>query len=149
VSRLEVGDIDFEDRMMLVQGKGGRERVLPLSDQTWEALLVYLAGRRSTGPLLRSYNHPGRGLSSEYIRIMVGRWLHASGTAGGGHGLRHTMATDLLRRGADLRDIQIALGHSNLASTSVYLPFSDVKRLRHVMDGRWYGSDSQSSRKAS
>jgi site-specific recombinase XerD len=72
---------------------------------------------------------------------MMGRWLRAAGVArGGGHGLRHTMATQLLRSGADIRDVQSALGHVSLSSTSVYLPFSDVKRLRGVMGGRWYGA---------
>jgi site-specific recombinase XerD len=51
------------------------------------------------------------------------------------------MATTLLReQGADVRDVQMALGHASLQSTSVYLPYSDAKRLRGFMDGRWYGS---------
>ena len=50
------------------------------------------------------------------------------------------MATTLLReQGADVRDVQLALGHASLASTSVYLPFSDAKRLRNIMGGRRYG----------
>lgn len=141
VSRLEVGDIDFEDRMTLVRGKGGRERILPISDETWCALEAYLRQwPAKAGPLIRSYNDPRLGICPAYVAHLVAGWLRLAGVAGGGHGLRHTMATQLLRGGADIRDIQMALGHASLSSTSVYLPFSDVKRLRPVMGGRWYGA---------
>jgi len=142
VARLEVGDVDVVDREIRVSGKGNAERILPLSGETWQALEAYLSEWPATaGPLLRSYNDPTAGICSAYVVHMMGRWLRAAGVArGGGHGLRHTMATQLLRGGADIRDVQNALGHVCLSSTSVYLPFSDAKRLRTVMDGRWYGS---------
>lgn len=146
VARLELGDIDFDERTVLVHGKGSRERLLPLSAQTWAALEVYLIERGvKAGHLIRSYNEPWKGISSAHVQHLVQGWLRLVGVAsGGGHGLRHTMATTLLREGgADIRDVQLALGHSNLSSTSVYLPFSDARRLRGVMDGRWYGNQSQ------
>lgn len=142
VARLEVGDVDFADREIRVNGKGQRERILPVSDETWEALEAYLKQLPApAGPLIRSYNDPTVGICAAYVVHMMGRWLRAAGVArGGGHGLRHTMATQLLRGGADVRDVQSALGHVCLSSTSVYLPFSDAKRLRTVMGGRRYGS---------
>lgn len=142
VTRLEMGDIDFGDRLILIRGKGGRERILPLSDETWDALDAYLATHpASAGPLIRSYNDPTAGICAAYVVHMMGRWLRAAGVPrGGGHGLRHTMATQLLRAGADVRDVQSALGHATLTSTQVYLPFSDARRLRTVMGGRRYGS---------
>jgi site-specific recombinase XerD len=141
VARLEVGDVDFIDREVVVRGKGGHDRVLPLSAETWGALECYLSWRPATsGPLIRSYNHPREGICPAYLAHMVAGWLRAAGLPGGGHRLRHTMATELLRGGADVRDIQTALGHALLASTAIYLPFSDAKRLRKVMDGRWYGA---------
>jgi len=141
VARLEVGDIDFPERLMLVRGKGGKERILPLSDETWDALDAYLAEHpANAGPLVRSYNKPDAGICAAYVVHMMGRWLREAGVAhGGGHGLRHTMATQLLRSGADVRDVQTALGHATLTSTQVYLPFSDARRLRTVMGGRRYG----------
>ena len=141
VARAEVGDIDFVERTLLVRGKGNRERILPLSGQTWEALDAYLAGRpMKSGPLIRSYNEPWKGISADHVAHLVQRWLRRAGAHGGGHRLRHTMATTLLREaGADVRDVQLALGHASLTSTSVYLPFSDARRLRAVMDGRRYG----------
>jgi site-specific recombinase XerD len=141
VARLEVGDVDFVDREVRVNGKAGRERILPVSAQTWGALEDYLREHPAgAGPLVRSYNDPTAGICAAHVVHMMSRWLRAAGVdRGGGHGLRHTMATTLLRGGADVRDVQCALGHASLSSTSVYLPFSDAKRLRRVMDGRWYG----------
>lgn len=94
------------------------------------------------GPLIRSYNEPWKGISPAHVQHLVQGWLRLAGVrSGGGHGLRHTMATTLLRDcRADIRDVQMALGHATLQSTSVYLPFSDARRLRSVMDGRWYGA---------
>lgn len=143
VARIELGDIDFGERTLLVRGKGCRERLLPISTQTWDALDAYLAERPvKAGPLVRSYNEPWKGISAAHVQHLVQGWLRLVGVrSGGGHGLRHTMATTLLReKGADIRDVQLALGHAQLTSTQVYLPFSDAHRLRSVMDGRWYGS---------
>jgi site-specific recombinase XerD len=142
VARIEVGDIDFGERTLLVRGKGGRERLLPVSTQTWDALEDYLGERPvKAGPLIRSYNEPWKGISSAHVQHLVQNWLRLVGiSSGGGHGLRHTMATTLLReKGADVRDVQLALGHAQLTSTQIYLPFSDAHRLRSIMDGRWYG----------
>lgn len=145
VARIELGDIDFGERILVVHGKGSKERLLPISEQTWEALDDYLAEwPANAGPLIRSYTRPRAGITPDYVADLVQGWLRLIGVPfGGGHGLRHTMATTLLReQGADVRDVQVALGHSSLSSTSIYLPFSDARRLRGVMDGRWYGSSS-------
>lgn len=140
VSRLELGDVDFNERLMLVRGKGNRERILPLSMQTWETLTAYLHQHPTRGgPLVRSFEPPFLGMSPPYIARLVSKWLTSAGIHGGGHGLRHTAATELLRGGADVRDIQLILGHQCLTSTQIYLPFSDARRLRAVMEGRWYG----------
>lgn len=103
---------------------------------------AYLAERPAkAGPLVRSYSEPWKGISPAHVQHLVQGWLRLVGIrSGGGHGLRHTMATTLLReKGADIRDVQLALGHAQLTSTQIYLPFSDAHRLRSVMDGRWYG----------
>lgn len=145
VSRMELGDVDQAERTILVRGKGATERLLPVSAQTWQALSAYLVERGTrAGPLLRSYTEPWKGISPEHVAHLVQRWLRLAGASGGGHGLRHTMATTLLREGgADIRDVQMALGHASLTSTQIYLPFSDTRRLRKVMDGRWYGSSRE------
>jgi site-specific recombinase XerD len=141
VTRLQLSDVDFGDGTILVKGKGNQERLLPVSSETRHALDAYLAGHPArAGPLVRSFTHPARAITANHVSKLVSRWMCAAGVRGTGHSLRHSMATHLLRAGADIRDIQMALGHMNLSSTSVYLPFSDVGRLRTVMGGRWYGA---------
>jgi site-specific recombinase XerD len=141
VARAEVGDIDFAEQTIVVRGKGDVARLLPLSAQTWSALLAYVGRRRTSGALLLSRKRPSEGLTAQYVSVIVGQAMAAAGVAGTAHALRHSMAAHVLREGrADVRDVQLALGHASLATTSVYLPHSDVRRLRDVLGGRWYGS---------
>jgi len=139
VAGLELGDIDVDERQLLVRiGKGGHERVLPISDETWDAMEKYLAEHPAkAGHLIRSYNHPNRGISAAYVSRLVSQWMHDAGVNDSGHSLRHTMATDSLRNGAHIRDIQAALGHKSIATTQVYLPLL-VHDLRSAMGGRTY-----------
>lgn len=144
VSRLRAGDVDHRERAMLVVGKGGHERVLPLSEETWLALNRYLSAHPVIGsePLVRSYS-TGRGISANYISAMMAGWMKEAGIKErprdgvSGHALRHTAATDMLRAGADLRDVQTALGHASIGSTQVYLAW-EIRGLRDAMSGRTY-----------
>lgn len=138
VSNLEVGDIDFDERLMEVRGKGGHRRILPITTETMAAIDRYLNEHPPKGgPLIRSYNDPTKGLSSHYVSRLVSRWMHESGVKATGHALRHTAATDMLRSGAHVRDVQNALGHSSLGTTQRYMPWL-VGDLREAMDGRVY-----------
>lgn len=126
VARLRVDDVDLDGRTMLIRGKGGHERLLPIPRACWSALGEYLAEEPAPpgpGPLIRSYNDPSAGLCAAYVVHLVGKIMRAAGVAdGGGHRLRHTMAGGLVRRGVHLRDVQAILGHDNLSTTSRYLP---------------------------
>lgn len=141
VARLEVADVNWPQRVMLVKGKGGHERVLPITAETWAALDRY--GRPSSGHLIRSYLHPSRGISAGQISKIVSVWMSEAGikrSARDGvsaHALRHTCATDMLTGGAELVDVQAVLGHRNIATTQVYLPWK-VKGLDAAMSGRSY-----------
>lgn len=144
VARLQVGDVDFNQRTVRVVGKGGHERFLPLSGETWQALTTYLHQHPATsGPLIRSYRAEWRGLAADTISGMVSTWMSQAGIKRyrrdgvSAHALRHTSATDMLRSGAHLRDVQHALGHAHLATTEVYLPLV-VHDLREAMGGRKY-----------
>lgn len=141
VVRLEVGDVDFAERVVRVSGKGRHERLLPITQEAWFALTTYLLEYPApAGPLVRSLSEPWKGISANHLCRLVSGWL---GPAGTGHQLRHSSATHVFRTGqADVRDVQSMLGHRSLAATQVYLPFSDVRRLRKVMGGRWYGTSS-------
>lgn len=90
--------------------------------------------------MIRSVYRPSEGLSAQYVSVLVSEAMAQAGVAGTGHALRHSMAAHVLRGGrGDIRDVQVALGHANLSTTAVYMPHSDVERLRHVIGGRWYG----------
>lgn len=136
---LEMGDLDLRENLLVVRkGKGGHERLLHLSDESREYLVRYLEEHpASRGPLIRSYHDRTRPLSSKYVSRVVSEALHSAGVSESGHSLRHTMAGDMLRRGAHLRDVQAALGHSSIQSTERYLPLL-VGELREAMGGRRY-----------
>ena len=138
VAELQHGDIHLTERLVLIHGKGGHERALPITAETWRAIHAYLAEHPATvGPLIRSYSRPNRGIGAQHISVLVSQWLHGADVAATAHALRHTAATDMLRAGAHVRDVQHALGHQSLATTQKYLPWI-VGDLREAMDGRRY-----------
>lgn len=141
---LELGDLDFTNGMMRVVGKGDHERLLPITADTSRELRCYLGEYPATnGPLIRSYSHPNRGLSANYVSKLGARYTYGAGVKAksrdgvGAHAFRHTAATDMLRGGAHLRDVQQALGHQHLSTTEIYLPHL-VGTLKVAMGGRSY-----------
>lgn len=142
VAGLELGDIDFDDRLLIVRhGKGGHQRVLPVSDETLSAIRVYLGEHPArSGFLIRSYLDPAAPLRSRYLAALVSDAMHRAGIDESGHALRHSGASDMLDRGANIRQVQIALGHASLGTTQRYLRWSDGRDLRDAMGGRRYGA---------
>ena len=133
---LDCGDLDRRSGLLRVRGKGRRERIVPAGDAALQALDRHLAaaGRsleRRDAPLFA--NARGLRLSGRTVQRVVRRRL--SGMAGGlgvsPHALRHSFASHLLDRGADLRAIQELLGHRSLASTQIYTHVSK-SRLRRA-----------------
>ena len=144
VAGLNVEDIDRAEQLMIIRGKGGHERVLPISNETLAALRVYLNSAPATaGPLVRSQLDGRSRLSPSQVGRKVSDWMLEAGVkqraydGRSGHALRHTAATDMLRAGAHLRDVQAALGHASIATTQRYLPWV-VGDLRTAMGGRTY-----------
>lgn len=149
IARLEIGDVDFDARLVLIRGKGGNERMLPIPTEAWFALETYLSEYPGTsGPLVRRYDDPHRGLTAHYVSDLVRVWMRdlgvkrASRDGISGHALRRTCASDLLDGGAHIRQVQQVLGHASIATTEKYLRRSDAKDLRGVMDGRTYKRDN-------
>jgi site-specific recombinase XerD len=143
VSTLTMEDIDFDGRSLRVTGKFGNERVLPISEETWEALQAYLEEHPvRSGPVVRSYRPPHQALQPGTISELVGEWFRAGGLkhhprdGASAHALRHGAATHMLLNGAHLRDVQYALGHAHLVTTEIYLPLTID--LRGAMAGRRY-----------
>jgi site-specific recombinase XerD len=124
---LDLADVDFDQELVRVRGKGGKERVVPLGEEAAYRLARYLRDGRpqlvrgATDALFVSVR--GRRLDTSTLRR-----LHRHP-----HRLRHAFATHLLEGGADLRTIQELLGHSSLSTTQVY-SHVDARRLRRVYD---------------
>lgn len=152
MSRVELGDIDRDARLVTVRGKGARDRVLPVPTEAWSALLAYLEDHPATsGPLVRRFDDPSRPLVPHYISDLVRGWMRAAGVKCGprdgvsGHALRRTCASDLLDGGANIRQVQEVLGHASIQQTEKYLRRADAIELRPVMDGRSYRTRSATS----
>lgn len=135
VARLQWGDVYRTDRVILVRGKGGHERVVPLSDTTW-GLMVAGPTRRS-GPVVWNLRHPHLGVTPETVTDIVRDAMRQVGIGARPHALRHTAATDAIRSGVDLRTVQKFLGHATVVTTEQYLPWQ-VDDLRPAVDARQY-----------
>lgn len=124
---LTLAGVDFEQELVIVRGKGGKERAVPLGEEATYHLRRYLEDGRPA--LVRGaedrlfVSARGRPLDTSTLRRLLPN----------PHRLRHAFATHLLEGGADLRTIQELLGHSSLSTTQIY-SHVDAKRLRKVYD---------------
>lgn len=130
VANLSAERIDLEAESIRVDGKGARERMIPIvSGELKLALNDYLRNRPALDtPASRFFLNPrtGRRLSEDAIRRVVHRLARAAGIGRvTPHMFRHTFATLLLERGADLRVIQRLLGHSSIVTTTIYAQVSE------------------------
>jgi len=127
---ITLDDPDLEKRQLLIRGKGGKERVVPLTEQAVEAIQVYLPHRTKTQDRhLFVSAWKGHPIHGRCINRMLKIVIQKAGLAGQGitpHKLRHTFATHLIRNGVDIRTVQELLGHSELETTAKYL-HSDTK----------------------
>lgn len=120
-------DLDRPGRTLLIHGKGGHERLLPVLSSAMAALEDYIALRRTLlrgpdrGILFLSTRTGGR-LCASTFATWLARWSQqAIGQRVHPHALRHAAAVHLLRGGADIRHVQEFLGHANLDTTKTYL----------------------------
>ncbi|MDF1801683.1 site-specific tyrosine recombinase XerD [Thalassovita sp.] len=130
-----------DPRMLLIMGKGGKERMVPLSPPAREALTVWRAAlaeeaeaQKAKGQPVSKFLFPGRGKAGHLTRHRFFALIKELAVAAGvspdtvtPHTLRHAFATHLLANGADLRAIQTLLGHADVSTTEIYT---------HVLDER-------------
>ncbi|WP_165227302.1 tyrosine recombinase XerC [Aquisphaera insulae] len=117
-------DLDFESQLLRVRGKGRRERLCPTGPMAFLWIERYLAirsPRRADEPAV-FLNRYGTRLTTRSVGRLLDEHLLAAGLANAAspHTLRHSFATHLLDRGADLRSVQELLGHRNLTTTQIY-----------------------------
>jgi integrase/recombinase XerC len=163
---LDLEDVNLSARMVRVLGKGSRERLVPFNSSTAAAIKRYLPDRQrlfqesadagTQPPRARRrparqalfVNYRGTPLSTRSIDRLVRRYVAACSTRLGisPHALRHSFATHLLQRGADLRAIQEMLGHARLATTQRYTHVNaaqllDVYKQAHPRAGNGKGGN--------
>lgn len=137
-----------DPRMLLILGKGGKERMVPLSGEAREALAIWLEERdkdenkkQKKGLPASKFLFPSRGKLGHITRHRFYALIKELAVAGGvspdkvtPHTLRHAFATHLLANGADLRSIQVLLGHADVATTEIYTHVLDERLKELVLD---------------
>jgi integrase/recombinase XerC len=133
---LDLDDLDLDDGLAAVRGKGKKERLAILGPQAIVALKAWLSVRSKQRPHARGaqavfLNRRGTRLTSRSVGRLLGRYLTAAGLdrSASPHTLRHSFATHMLDRGADIRSVQELLGHRSLATTQIYTHIT-TRRLR-------------------
>lgn len=141
---LDLADLDLKNRSALVMGKGSKERNVFLGAEALAALREYLSlrerhlrgGASSPDPDAQKalfINHRGKRITDRGVRFVLASYLRAAnfGKRVTPHTFRHSFATHLLDRGADIRAVQELLGHSSLTTTQVYTHVG-LERLKKV-----------------
>jgi integrase/recombinase XerC len=131
---LDLGDVDLTARTVRVLGKGSKERIVPFGTPASAALAAYFPVRLATRPRSQALfvNARGGRLTDRWVRQIVTHRVKQVAMARrlSPHSLRHSFATHLLERGADLRSIQELLGHASLSTTQRYTHVN----ARHILD---------------
>jgi site-specific recombinase XerD len=144
---LDDGDIDFFGGMIKVTGKGKKERIVPIGIHATKAIKEYLNSKsqrkkeekkktsQASGNKPLFLNKYGNRLTARSVARTLDKYLKKSGInlLTSPHTFRHSFATHLLDKGADLRSVQELLGHSNLSTTQVYTHVT-TERLKSVYE---------------
>ncbi len=127
-------DLDFIGGIVKLKGKGKKERIAPIGDKAMLCLREYQEKRKKQSSVV-FLNKRGTRITARGVRNIVGKYLRIAGLRQGisPHTLRHSFATHLLNRGADLRTVQELLGHANLATTQIYTHLT-TEKLKSVYD---------------
>lgn len=122
---LDVGNCDFIGGVVKLFGKGKKERFAPIGERAIKSIREYIKAsdkQRRSGKTAVFLNRRSGRLTSRSVRRVVGRYIKETSLKEkiSPHTLRHSFATHLLNRGADLRSVQELLGHANLSTTQIY-----------------------------
>jgi integrase/recombinase XerC len=141
LTKLNLRDVDFQNKLVRVTGKRRKQRVVPFNDLSLQAIYGYLTIRQNfldnAPPDKRDehavfLNYQGTRITTRSVGRMVDKYIKECADVNpdiSPHSLRHSFATHLLDSGADLRDIQELLGHARLSTTQIYTHVSMDKIL--------------------
>lgn len=138
---LKISDLFFDEGFIRVTGKGNKQRFVPIGEQTRKYIEIYIRSVRGHMSIQKGHedtiflNRRGKGLTRAMIFTII-RELAAKiklGKTISPHTFRHSFATHLLENGADLRSIQLMLGHESITTTEIYVHL-DRKHLTQVMN---------------
>ena len=129
---LKVSNVHFEERLILVHGKGDKERLVPFGEMAAQKLQKYMEEVRPELVKGRNIsevfvNYKGEPISRKGVWKRFQEMEALSGVKAKVHTLRHSFATHLLAGGADLRSVQELLGHSDLSTTTIYTHVTDTQ----------------------
>ena len=147
LANMSFKDIDFDNHIVRVTGKGEKDRLVPLTPASCEAIKAYCSARNSQHPERKNeaaifLNHLGTPLSTRSIARLIDKYARQLAMMMNitPHQFRHSFATHMLNNGADIRAVQEMLGHSSLATTQIYTRISKERlmqtyRLSHPRSG--------------
>ncbi|MBI5183179.1 MAG: site-specific tyrosine recombinase XerD [Nitrospinae bacterium] len=137
---LKLNDVNLEVGYLISFGKGAKERIVPIGGAAKEKTIRYLNHSRERLIKGRSIpelfvNHSGKRMSRQGFWKIIKKYVRSAGIKGkiSPHSIRHSFATHLLERGADLRSVQQMLGHSDISTTQIYTHVIK-ERLREIYD---------------
>jgi len=141
LTNLKLSDLNLDEHFIRVIGKGDKERLVPISDRAIHELQLWFEDRKEMKikPGEEDYvflNRRGHHLTRVMILIMIKRQALAAGIKKtiSPHTLRHSFATAMLKGGADLRVIQVLLGHANIGTTEIYTHLDDESLRKEILE---------------
>ncbi len=131
---LNMNRVDFISNVVKVEGKGRKERLIPIGNAALEAIKEYVDKRKHVSEAV-FLNLRGARLTDRSVRNIVDKYIQQASIQGkiSPHALRHSFATHLLNAGADLRAVQELLGHVNLSTTQIYTHMT-TEKLKKIYD---------------
>ena len=146
LTQLSISDVHFDTGFVLIEGKGGKQRMIPVPQQLMTMIKNYLQEKKlffarkkiddNTGYLFAIvYGEKIKPISRQSCFLMLKKICKQAGIKKeiSPHQLRHSLATHMLQKGMDLRSLQLLLGHENIATVQIYTHL-DTKHLRDVYD---------------
>lgn len=140
---LELKNVNFQEKIVRIFGKGAKERIVPINDLALESLNIYLSRVRPKylSNKSNSYifiNSKGENVTRQYFFMKIREYAKKSGIEKeiSPHSLRHSFATHMLENGANIRTVQRMLGHTNAETTQIYTHLSN-KTIKKTYDAYW------------